>query len=332
MAAMKGTNDRIPDGLYPMRAVTRFTGLTADVVRVWERRYGAVSPARTAGHARRYTAQDVRRLLLMHEAVRRGHSIGDVARLEDDALRALLEESSVLRRGGVPDWGPGQRGPGDRRDDGPSSDGTGVVAEYLGAVTRFEMHRALDVLGAAAAMMSPERFVTGVVLPILDEVGERWSRADLSVAQEHVVSAQVKGFLLTMLRMAPAPGPGAGRVLVGTPSGHLHEIGALTAAWLAAARGWDTIYVGPDIPLPELELAARMADADLVLLSLVREVLPRERPGLCDAIDRLAATVPVWVGAPEGHAFQGMKTRARRFTRLDDLGPALDGLAVSLRR
>lgn len=329
---MKGANDRIPDGLYPMRAVTRFTGLTADVVRVWERRYRAVSPARTAGHARRYTADDVRRLLLLNEAVRRGHSIGDVARLADDALRALLEESSVLRRGGVPDGNPGKRGPGDRREDVPSSDGTGLVAEYLGAVTRFEMRRALDVLGAAAAMMSPERFVTGVVLPILDEVGERWSRADLSVVQEHVVSAQVKGFLLTMLRMAPAPGSDAGRVLVGTPSGHLHEIGALTAAWLAAARGWDTIYVGPDIPLPELELAARMAGADLVLLSLVREVAPRERPGLGDAIDRLAAAVPVWVGAPEGHAFHGMKTRARRFTRLDDLGPALDGLAVSLRR
>lgn len=329
---MKDANDRIPDGLYPMRAVTRFTGLTADVVRVWERRYGAVNPARTAGHARRYTAEDVRRLLLLHEAVRRGHSIGDVARLEDDVLRALLEQSSVLRRGGATGGDPSERVLDELRTGSAPSESAGVVAEYLGAVTRFEMRRALDVLGAAAAMLSPERFVTGVVLPILDEVGERWSRADLSVAQEHVVSAQVKGFLLTMLRMAPAPGPGAGRVLVGTPSGHLHEIGALTAAWLAAARGWDTVYVGPDIPLPELELAARMADADLVLLSLVREVPPRERAGLGTAIDRLAATVPVWVGAPEGHAFHGMKSRARRFTRLDDLGPALDGLAVSHRR
>ncbi len=318
---MKEGTSGIPDGLYPMRAVARFTGLTPDVVRVWERRYGAVRPSRTAGKARRYSAEDIRRLLLLHEAVRRGHSIGDVARLDDPALRALLEQSSVLRRPAGSSEASGEAEPG-------ASDGGGVVAEYLGAVTRFEMRRALDVLGAAAAMMSPERFVTGVVLPILAEVGERWSRSDLGVAQEHVVSAQIKGFLLTMLRLTPAPPPGAGRVLVATPPGHLHEIGALTAAWLAAARGWDTVYVGPDIPLDELGLAARMARADLVLLSLIRQASPRERGALIRRMDQLAAMVPVWVGAPEGHAIHAAKTRVRRFKRLDDLGPALDQWAA----
>lgn len=307
----------VPDGLYPMRAVTRFTGLTADAIRVWERRYGAVKPVRTPGQARRYSAEQVRRLLLLQEAVRRGHSIGDVARLPDDRLRALLEQSSVLRR---------TRDTLDGAPEGvePAGGPEAIVQEYLGAVSRFDARRGRDILGMAAAMMLPERFLTDIVLPILSEVGVRWSRSDLGVAQEHVVSAQVRGFLLTLLRMAPTPVPGARRVLAGTPSGHLHEMGALMAAYLATARGWDAVYVGPDLPLDDLALAVRLAEADLVLLSLIREVPARQRAALVAGLERLAAVVPVWIGAPEGHFIHRAQLGVQGFTRLEDLGPALD--------
>jgi methanogenic corrinoid protein MtbC1 len=314
---MKSRLPTIPEGLYPIRAVTRFTGLTADAIRVWERRYGAVKPVRTAGQARRYSADEVRRLLLLHEAVRRGHSIGDVARLPDADLRALLEQSSVLRR-----TRDTLAGSGDLEQDGVAAEG--IVQEYLGAVSRFETRRSLEVLGTAATMMLPERFLSDVALPILDEVGTRWSRADMSVAQEHVASAQVRAFLSSLLRMAPAPVVGARRVLVGTPAGHRHEMGALMAAYVATVRGWDAVYVGPDLPLEELALAVGMARADLVMLSLICDVPPRERKALVDGLARLASRVPVWVGAPQGHFIHTADIDARRFTRLEELGPALD--------
>src|SRR5690349_18200320 len=78
---------------YPMRVVMSRTGLTADVLRAWERRYGAVRPYRSPAGQRLYSDHDVERLLLLRRATLDGHSIGAIATLDDQALEALLESS-----------------------------------------------------------------------------------------------------------------------------------------------------------------------------------------------------------------------------------------------
>jgi len=67
---------------YPLRTVARLTGLSPEVLRAWERRYRVVTPARTPGGTRRYSAADLERLRLLKAAVDAGHRIGDVARLD----------------------------------------------------------------------------------------------------------------------------------------------------------------------------------------------------------------------------------------------------------
>ena len=81
-------------GLYPMRVVSRLTGLTADTIRVWERRYQAVKPERTRGNKRRYTGSQVRRLVLLRRATELGHSIGQVAPLPDEDLHRIIGETT----------------------------------------------------------------------------------------------------------------------------------------------------------------------------------------------------------------------------------------------
>ena len=310
---MAASNDGIPEGLYPMRAVTRFTGLSPDVVRIWERRYEAVTPDRTAGHARRYSSTDIRRLLMLNELTRRGHSIGDVARLPDERLRGLLERDSILNEPAVSQARPD-----------PDANREGIVAEYLGAMGRFEVRRAQEILGAAAALLPPTAFLFDVVMPILREVGLRWSHQQLGIAHEHVVSSHVKGFLTGLLRLVPPPGPGAPRMLAATPRNHHHEFGALMAAYLGAVRGWDVVYVGPDIPGDDLRMAADLAGADLIVLSVLRIPPPKELQELASELRTLARRTTLWIGSPPDHPIRRQVKTIRAFDRLEDLLGALD--------
>ena len=53
---------------YPIRAVSKLTGIAIDTLRAWERRYGAVTPVRDS-RGRLYSDADVARLRLLHQAV-----------------------------------------------------------------------------------------------------------------------------------------------------------------------------------------------------------------------------------------------------------------------
>ncbi|MFT4702341.1 MAG: DNA-binding transcriptional MerR regulator [Bradymonadia bacterium] len=77
-------------GLYHIGAVAELTGVKAETIRVWERRYGAVQPQRSSGGTRRFSENDVVRLRLLKTLTDRGFSIGAVANLPDDELRAQL--------------------------------------------------------------------------------------------------------------------------------------------------------------------------------------------------------------------------------------------------
>ena len=90
------------DGLYPMRVAARLTGLSPDLIRAWQRRYGAVEPVRTDGNARRFRAVDVRRLALLKELVEQGHTIKDVAALDEAALASLRRDTTDLAE--APDY------------------------------------------------------------------------------------------------------------------------------------------------------------------------------------------------------------------------------------
>ena len=98
--------DRTTDGdesRYPIRVVIARTGLTADVLRAWERRYGAVRPQRSAGGQRLYSEEDVTRLTLLRRATLAGHSIAEVARLRTEALEALVDEPRADASRAAPD-------------------------------------------------------------------------------------------------------------------------------------------------------------------------------------------------------------------------------------
>lgn len=275
-------SDELEARSFPMRVVTRMTGLSADVVRVWERRYAAITPDRTDGNARRYSSADIERLTLLRDAIAAGHAISAVAHLPNARLRALAAQPE-------------------------SADPSPSLERYLDAITRLDLPRAEAILARASQLLGPRAMVLELVLPLLRTVGDRWHAGALSVAEEHAVSAQVRAHLATLIRTTPVP-DGAPRIVIGTPPGQRHEMGAQMAAVLASSRGLSPIYLGPDVPFEEIRDACDRSGAKIAALSIL--VVPddaaarrRELKGL----EALAKTLEVWVGAPSGHPALGVE-------------------------
>ena len=266
---------------HAIRVVTRRTGLSAHVIRVWERRYGAVEPVRTPTNRRLYTDADIERLRLLHMATKAGHSIGRIATLPDERLAELIRQDS-----------PKRLEAGEKQAAEPGD----YVVAAMAAIERLDAAGLEAQLARAATDMSRNALMETVIDPLMDQIGTSWERGTLRIADEHMASAIVRAFLGSIhdLRRMATSGPG---IVVTTPSGQVHEIGAMMVAIVAAAAGWRAVYLGPDLPADEISGAARRHGARVVALSIV---FPFADPQLSRELSRLRAglddDVAIFVG------------------------------------
>lgn len=260
------------------------TGLSVHQLRAWERRHGAVIPERTEGGHRLYTDDDLRRLELLADLTERGRRIGQLAGLPTDELTSLLERDRGSREPASIDRGAGT--------------GNGALDETrraaVEAIETFDAERLEAVVRRSSLRHGLPVFVKELVVPVLSEVGDRWHSGELGVAQEHLASGVFSRALQHMLEGA-ASERAAPSIVVATPSGHRHEIGAMIAAAMAGSAGWRVIYLGSDLPASEIARTAREVGARAVALSLVydsdgaptADELRRIREGLPGSVDLL---------------------------------------------
>jgi methanogenic corrinoid protein MtbC1 len=310
---------------FPMRVVVRRTGLNASLLRAWERRYGAVDPGRSDGGQRLYSEDDIRKLMLLREAVDAGHNISQVAELPLQGLRDLVmrEQARGLPQGAGIDRprdsglrisaggdepregevafgaGPSVLNHPSRHLAGRAGHATAVFLEQgIAAVQNMDTRRLEGILNRAAMALSPEELVDDLLLPLLARIGLLWRAGEVGPASEHMASAVVRRFLDWLLEALSSHEPGP-LMLVGTPAGHRHEFGAVLAAVVAAGEGWDVLSLGSDLPASEIAEAVRRKGASAVALSALHPLDDPHLPGELRALRReLTGDVRVLVGGP----------------------------------
>jgi DNA-binding transcriptional MerR regulator/methylmalonyl-CoA mutase cobalamin-binding subunit len=278
---------------HPIRVVALRTGLSPDVLRVWERRYGVVTPQRSQGGQRLYSDADIERLGLLHRATQAGRAIRQVADLGNAQLTSLLEEDAAARA---------LRTPG--AAEATTSDAAqGYLANALTAVEALDPGQLQFAMGQAVITLGATGFVDQVLAPLLRQIGDRWHDGTLTPAHEHAASVIIKRTLQRMEEILELPGS-APLMLVATPAGERHEMGALLAGLVAGTEGWRTRQLGPDLPAADIAEAARQAGARAVAVSsiladdtarLLAE-LGELRAALSDGVELLvggAATAPL---------------------------------------
>jgi MerR family transcriptional regulator, light-induced transcriptional regulator len=302
---------------HPIQVVTRRTGLSADVIRVWERRYSAVQPARLLSGRRHYSDADIERLNLLRRATELGRRIGEVAQIPMSTLARLVadDESAVAYMAERP---------------AAAAPIAGVAGQYLvaclTAVHNMDASALDKTLSDAAVALSLPVLLEHVIGPLMNEVGERWHSGELRVSHEHLATAGVRSFLGGIAATSNMTGRGPS-VVITTPAGQDHELGALMVAVTAASNGWNAVYLAPNTPSSEIAATVVRNGAKVVAMSIA---YPADDPRIPDELRRLHRQLPedvtLLVGGRAAASYEKVLTEigATQLSTLDKFRQALE--------
>ncbi len=221
--------------------LSRRVGVSPELLRAWETRYGLVQPQRTAGGLRLFSEDDVRRVLLMRQNISAGLSASEAARLA-------------------------------KQQDGQASPNDAATLEEI----EEALEHALDALDEPTAQLALDRLfrhselqvaLGEVVLPFLRRLGERWATGGRSVADEHFASSVIGGRLRGLTRdWGRGVGP---RAILACPPGEQHELGLLCFGLALREHGWRIVYLGAETPLSDIGEALTEHAPTVVVLAAV---------------------------------------------------------------
>jgi DNA-binding transcriptional MerR regulator/methylmalonyl-CoA mutase cobalamin-binding subunit len=222
--------------------LSRRTGVSPELLRAWERRYGLLRPMRSPGGLRLYSNEDLGRVRLMREHMTRGLAAREAATL---AASTTVRDLAAA----------------------PAFDAASARDELGRATEAFDEPGAQAVIDRVLAVATLDALLCDVVLPYLRDVGEQWERGHVSTAQEHFASNVLRGRLLGLAR---GWGRGAGpRAVLACPPGERHDLGLIMFGLALRERGWRIDYLGSDTPPESIAEVARTTRTVLVVLSAV---------------------------------------------------------------
>ena len=261
---------------HPVGLVADRTGLTPDVLRAWERRYGVVSPKRGTGGHRLYSDDDIHRLTLLSKLAQNGRPVGQIASFTVAALERLVADDA----GGQASHERPAHEHRERALKGARDLDTAALSQSL--------RRALLSLGTPA-------FLEEVLAPLIVNIGDDWHAGRIGIAHEHAASATMEHILSGLIHDFSVSN-GAPHVLLATPVGERHGLGAMMAAAAAAHDQWNVTWLGTDLPAAQIAAAAKHHAVNVVALSAVAANRATVRAELKTLRRQLAPGTPLLVG------------------------------------
>jgi MerR family transcriptional regulator, light-induced transcriptional regulator len=261
-------------GLLRIGELSRRSGVSPELLRAWERRYGLLEPTRSAGGLRLYSAADLDRVRAMQQHLAEGLAAAEAAALAAEA-EPRADQAFAFSPAAA------------RRD----------LDTLLSGFDEARAHTVLDELLSTATLDS---ILSDVLIPFLRELGKRWERGEITVAQEHFASSVLRGRLLGLARgWDRGIGP---RVLLSCAPGERHDLGLIAFGLALQARGFRILYLGADTPIESVAQTARAVRPHFVVVSAVSAELFKEIAG---ALRELAAEYPVYLGGAGATAVGG---------------------------
>ena len=261
---------------HSINIAAKRSGLTPHVIRVWEKRYNAVTPVRTETNRRQYSDEDIKRLALLREATLGGHKISNIASLPKDTLKALTEEDRQHIQ--VDERVPVMQA--------PESDTH--LESCLVAIKALDQKKLEEELTRSALSLGHQGMIMRVVAPLAQKLGHLWRLGEITAAHEHFASALIRTFLANISKPFAITDSAPG-IVIATPVGQLHELGAVIVSATASSLGWRVTYLGTNLPAAEIAGAVAQNKASVLGLSIV---FPENDPNLNDELCRLCSFLP----------------------------------------
>ncbi|MBM3375054.1 MAG: MerR family transcriptional regulator [Betaproteobacteria bacterium] len=258
-------------------AVERDTGLSKDTLRVWERRYGFPNPQRDHFGERLYSIDQVDRLRAIRRLMDAGYRPGKIIGLALEDLQALAQSVPQVSQIASEDQ----------------------AADLEGLMQVLRAHEIEDLrrqLSQRVLRLGLARFVTEVVAPLTEQVGDAWARGQLQIYEEHLFTESMQVVLRNAISTIPQPG-NRPRVLLTTFPSEPHGMGLLMVEALLALEGCRCFSLGVQTPIWDIVLAAKAQEIDLIALSFSPVMNPSlVLDGLSELRAKLPRTVEIWAG------------------------------------
>jgi DNA-binding transcriptional MerR regulator len=289
---------------FPIRAVSEITGVNSVTLRAWERRYGLIKPMRTPKGHRLYSKQDIELIQGILDRLSQGMSISQIA-------RNILDKTSV--------------------DEGEHSDTWDQYCLHMiEAVSRFDEHALEAVYNDAMSLYPVDVVTTRLIMPLLEELGNRWKEMTGSIAEEHFFSVYLRNKLGARFHHQNLRNSGPKLIMACLP-GEQHEFGILLFALTAHSKGYQAILLGADLPVTELiQVAEKTASQGIVLAGSAS----LNCKSAMEDINLLTGTlsIPVFVGGDVSSTCRDDITKASAFPLGQDLVGSLYTIANRLNR
>ncbi|MEP7112102.1 MAG: MerR family transcriptional regulator [Ilumatobacteraceae bacterium] len=245
-------------GVLRIGELSRRVGVSDYVLRAWETRYGLLHPTRTVGGFRLYSPADEGRVRRMQFHLALGLSAAEAAGA------ALAEPANPTSTQAM-------------QQQGDSNHVTELSAALQVALDEFDEPAAQAVWDQLLSDLTLVTALRGTVLPYLYELGDRWRRNEITIAQEHFASNVIRGRLASLARgWGTGHGP---RAIIACPPGELHDLPLMIFGIILSRSGWRVDYLGADTPIEELVTVAHRIHPDLIVLAAV-------------TVDRFSGIVP----------------------------------------
>ena len=255
----------------------RRVGVTPELLRAWEQRYGLLRPVRTPGGFRLYGEEDAERVARMRRALDEGLSAAEAA-------RAALETA---------------RSPDRLVED--------ARARLMGAIESYDEAAVQAALDDGLAAFGLEAFVRDLILPTLAAVGDGWEQGKVDISQEHFASNLIRGRLLSLGRLW---GRGSGPLaLLACAPGEQHDISLVAFGLVLRSHGWRILFLGADTPLSTLQQTARTAGSAVIVLVTFDATLVKSEGA---ALRRLGRIAPLFLSGPGASPELTGQLRVRR--------------------
>lgn len=236
---------------------SKLSGVTELSIRAWEGRYAAISPKRTDTNRRMYSDSDIEKLTILRKLTENGHRIGNLANLELEELKKTLEKTEIqLSSLNV------------SNTKSLSNELQRIIMDCIESIKEYDEKGLGSSLSNASVTYTRPDLIDKIILPLIETIGRYWQEGYLRISHEHFASSYIRRFMenLTESFQSTEASP---RLIVTTPEGQYHEVGAIIGAALAASDGWKTTYLGASLPAEDIAAAANKLNSRCILLSIV---------------------------------------------------------------
>jgi methanogenic corrinoid protein MtbC1 len=262
---------------YRIQHVAKLTGLSRDVIRVWERRFGFISPLRGTNRYRLYTDEDIALLRYLKKETEKGISIGDLAGEGREELLSRIRRSEPLIQ----------------KDVAPYEEVIEGLLKSLQPIDAIAFERKLN---ESIAILPFEEALIRILIPLQYRVGDLWHEGKLEISTEHFVTKLLQQKLFSAMNQLSMSKIGP-KVIIGCAPGEQHEIGAQAIAYFCMVEGCNVHFLGADVPIDSLSSICLQSRASVVILSMTMPLSESEANHFILQIqEKVLPICPVWIG------------------------------------